>query len=113
MKSSIKAIWRTPDSDIPVVIVGSYGVLNGEEWLILESGTGVRKSEIVFEKTRWEKFKKWLTKSWSGVTWNMNFKIHIKAGTVKKRLRYAPKQKTEKNKKKYDRKRLDKRHDVD
>ncbi len=43
----------------------------------------------------------------------MSFKIHIKKGTVKKRVRYAPKQKTEKNKKKYDRKRLDKRPEVE
>lgn len=33
-----------------------------------------------------------------------NFKIIIKAGTVKKRLRYAPKQKAEKDKTKYTRK---------
>lgn len=34
----------------------------------------------------------------------MNFKINIKAGTIKKRLRYAPKQKAEKNRKAYNRK---------
>ena len=45
-----KAIWRTGDVDIPVVIIGSYGELNGEEWLKLESGTGVKKSEITFDK---------------------------------------------------------------
>lgn len=45
-----KAIWRNADFDTPVVIVGSYGVLDGEEWLKLESGTGVKKSEIIIDK---------------------------------------------------------------
>lgn len=34
----------------------------------------------------------------------MNFKIHVPKGKVKKRVRYAPKQKVEKNRKAYNRK---------